>query len=263
MVKISKIQFLIVNLLLSSTDPDTLAANSWIVGGKIGGKDTVLIFRTCAVTAAAAKNEEIDDQNFAPSSGEKSRNQENIQPHSILEAQNSNKSNAQQVLMAKVIKKATTAKVRKKCDKLLKERTEQKPQISLSSSETSISSACDDPTDIETDIIHGLEQENAMSKSETALSTSKSAEEPMDEKENISDDPIDGGVSEEMPGASLKITFRFTNTETRLLRKILTSHGLIEAEENENFCLLWTGIHIKPDILRNLTPYQRVNHFPR
>lgn len=27
--------------------------------------------------------------------------------------------------------------------------------------------------------------------------------------------------------------------------------------------LLWTGCHIKPDVLRNMLSYQRVNHFPR
>lgn len=30
-----------------------------------------------------------------------------------------------------------------------------------------------------------------------------------------------------------------------------------------DFNILWMGNHPKPDILRNLMPYQKVNHFPR
>uniref|UniRef100_A0A182Q774 Tubulin--tyrosine ligase-like protein 5 n=1 Tax=Anopheles farauti TaxID=69004 RepID=A0A182Q774_9DIPT len=68
----------------------------------------------------------------------------------------------------------------------------------------------------------------------------------------------------EMPAAQLNICYKFINTETRLLRKILNAHGMGESgPECNDFNLLWTGIHLKPDILRNLAPYQRVNHFPR
>ncbi|XP_058465024.1 tubulin polyglutamylase TTLL5 [Malaya genurostris] len=68
----------------------------------------------------------------------------------------------------------------------------------------------------------------------------------------------------EMPAAKLNIFYKFVNTETRLLRKILSAHGMAESgSDSTDFNLLWTGIHLKPDILRNLAPYQRVNHFPR
>lgn len=67
----------------------------------------------------------------------------------------------------------------------------------------------------------------------------------------------------DMPGAKLKITYKIINTETRLLRRILHSHGLTEANDVETYNLLWAGAHIKTDVLRNLSPYQRVNHFPR
>lgn len=66
-----------------------------------------------------------------------------------------------------------------------------------------------------------------------------------------------------MPATLLGMTYRFQNTETKLLRKILSSHGLTEVSDEDMFNLLWTGVHIKPDILRNLVSYQRVNHFPR
>ncbi|XP_067616177.1 tubulin polyglutamylase TTLL5 isoform X2 [Eurosta solidaginis] len=66
-----------------------------------------------------------------------------------------------------------------------------------------------------------------------------------------------------MPAHKLKIKYKFIQTETKLLKKIFSLHGLTEVKNDENFNILWTGVHIKPDILRNLTPYQRVNHFPR
>lgn len=67
----------------------------------------------------------------------------------------------------------------------------------------------------------------------------------------------------EMPAALLNVQYRFLSTESRLLRKILHSHGIRESEEEPLFNLLWSGSHLKPDVLRNLAPYQRVNHFPR
>lgn len=70
-------------------------------------------------------------------------------------------------------------------------------------------------------------------------------------------------IRSEMPGAILNIRYRFINTESRLLRKIFISHGVKDSEDDHLFNVLWTGIHLKPDILRNLLPYQRVNHFPR
>lgn len=212
---------------------------------------------------------ELDDEH--PSTSSKHQKQ----PHAanddgdahtnVLEPQNQN--------TAKV-------KMRKKVDtfKGLKKRTHD----SLSSSETSISSACDDPTEIEADILkasQNLEQENSIDatnieaphqstvtkkkvgKNLETESNKVSSDETMNEKENVvTEDSIDAC---DMPAALLKITYKFTNTETKLLRRIVSSHGLKEAEDTQNFSLLWTGIHIKPDILRNLTPYQRVNHFPR
>lgn len=82
-----------------------------------------------------------------------------------------------------------------------------------------------------------------------------------EDKENLVIEPIE---KSEMPGAVFNICYKFMNTETRLLRKILSAHGLLEVGSDcHDFNLLWTGIHLKPDILRNLSAYQRVNHFPR
>ncbi|KAI5642791.1 tubulin-tyrosine ligase family domain-containing protein [Phthorimaea operculella] len=70
--------------------------------------------------------------------------------------------------------------------------------------------------------------------------------------------------SHAMPARTLKITYKLVNTETKLLHRLLQAHGLQEAPpESKDFNLLWSGLHPKPDVLRNLSPYQRVNHFPR
>lgn len=138
--------------------------------------------------------------------------------------------------------------------------TKTTPNESLSSSENSISSACDDPADVEADIANAESHEST----EHAEHGQEGDEEnEASNKELVSDAGPDDATRSEMPAAILNITFKFTNTETKLLKRILASHGLREAEENENFNLLWTGLHMKPDILRALKPYQRVNHFPR
>ncbi|KAJ8714240.1 hypothetical protein PYW08_007860 [Mythimna loreyi] len=70
--------------------------------------------------------------------------------------------------------------------------------------------------------------------------------------------------SSHMPARLLKITYKLVNTETKLLHRLLQAHGLQEAMADvKDFNLLWSGLHPKPDVLRALSPYQRVNHFPR
>ncbi|CAH0728625.1 unnamed protein product, partial [Brenthis ino] len=70
--------------------------------------------------------------------------------------------------------------------------------------------------------------------------------------------------SSHMPARVLNITYKLVNTETKLLHRLLQAHGLQEAPpESKDFNLMWAGLHPKPDVLRSLTPYQRVNHFPR
>ncbi|XP_049878099.1 probable beta-tubulin polyglutamylase isoform X3 [Pectinophora gossypiella] len=70
--------------------------------------------------------------------------------------------------------------------------------------------------------------------------------------------------SQNMPARMLKITYKLVNTETKLLHRLLQAHGLQEAAaDSKDFNLLWAGLHPKPDVLRSMSPYQRVNHFPR
>lgn len=136
-------------------------------------------------------------------------------------------------------------------------RLHRKPNDSLSSSENSISSCGDESVESEGDCIGSIPKaitRPADQGSSTAVINPKD--------DNCGYDEEDTYISE-MPAAVLKLTYKFTNTETKLLKRILSSHGLEEANESQNFNLLWTGLHMKPDILRNLTPYQRINHFPR
>lgn len=213
------------SLLRDTVTSGVSSKNPWITGGSIGSKNAVLVFKTSALLQHSQSN----DTHI---------------PKALL----SNKT------PLSVAKKAYDglASLKKKSLSTSFEMSKSAPG-SLSSSENSISSACDDPADLEADIANA-------EKTNTNVFTATQQKEH-DENE-APEDEEDAAVTE-MPAAVLKITYKFTNTETKLLKKILSSHGLTEAEENQNFNLLWTGLHMKPDVLRNLLPYQRVNHFPR
>ncbi|XP_054597550.2 tubulin polyglutamylase TTLL5 isoform X1 [Nothobranchius furzeri] len=65
-------------------------------------------------------------------------------------------------------------------------------------------------------------------------------------------------------GERFNMAFKIVRTESRLVRRILASHGFSEVHSNSNdFNLMWTGSHLKPYVLRSLQDYQKVNHFPR
>ncbi|XP_047201906.1 tubulin polyglutamylase TTLL5 isoform X3 [Girardinichthys multiradiatus] len=65
-------------------------------------------------------------------------------------------------------------------------------------------------------------------------------------------------------GERYNMAFKIVRTESRLVRRILSSHGFHEVHPNSNdFNLMWTGSHLKPYILRSLQEFQKVNHFPR
>ncbi|XP_039312801.1 tubulin polyglutamylase TTLL5 isoform X3 [Solenopsis invicta] len=66
------------------------------------------------------------------------------------------------------------------------------------------------------------------------------------------------------PAKQLHMTYKIFQTDTRLINLLLQSHGLIEVPINAtDYNVLWMGSHPKPDVLRNLLPYQKINHFPR
>ncbi|XP_049300964.1 tubulin polyglutamylase TTLL5 isoform X2 [Anopheles funestus] len=140
-----------------------------------------------------------------------------------------------------------------------------KRQLESSSSSSSLSNAS--MSSVKGGSGDEIDTEMSTSKSEPALAMAamdKKLAAHRKHKEENKENQQSAPTKTEMPAAQLNICYKFINTETRLLRKILNAHGMGESgPECNDFNLLWTGIHLKPDILRNLAPYQRVNHFPR
>uniref|UniRef100_A0A182LYQ2 Tubulin--tyrosine ligase-like protein 5 n=1 Tax=Anopheles culicifacies TaxID=139723 RepID=A0A182LYQ2_9DIPT len=140
-----------------------------------------------------------------------------------------------------------------------------KRQLESSSSSSSLSNAS--MSSVKGGSGDEIDTEMSTSKSEPALAMAamdKKLTAHRKHKEENKENQQTAPTKTEMPAAQLNICYKFINTETRLLRKILIAHGMVESgPECNDFNLLWTGIHLKPDILRNLAPYQRVNHFPR
>ncbi|KAM4662158.1 tubulin polyglutamylase TTLL5 isoform 2-T2 [Discoglossus pictus] len=65
-------------------------------------------------------------------------------------------------------------------------------------------------------------------------------------------------------GERYRLSYKMVRTDSRLVRSILTAHGFQEVHANSSdFNLMWTGSHVKPHLMRNLTSFQKVNHFPR
>ncbi|KAM3918235.1 tubulin polyglutamylase TTLL5 [Leptodactylus fuscus] len=65
-------------------------------------------------------------------------------------------------------------------------------------------------------------------------------------------------------GERYHLAYKMVRTDSRLVRNILSAHGFQEVNANSNdFNLMWTGSHIKPHLMRSLSSFQKVNHFPR
>lgn len=215
--------------------------NSWITSGQLGSKDAVLVFRTSILNSRNTDSEE----RMTSYNGSSSANSLNIMTSSCGDD-------------------ATEAKVLSSLPKSIINISDshispkKRLHESLSSSDNSIYSDGGDDY-VEPD------GGNSKSMSNDNVSIDEDNEGDVNEdKENNDHDQIDlfPDVSN-LPASKLKITYKFHNSETKLLKRIFSQHGLKETEGEQNFSILWTGVHMKPDILRNLTPYQRVNHFPR
>ncbi|XP_043224022.1 tubulin polyglutamylase TTLL5-like [Amphibalanus amphitrite] len=75
---------------------------------------------------------------------------------------------------------------------------------------------------------------------------------------NLDDEPPDP------IGRQYQMLFKMQNTDSKLFRRVMDVHGISESSASvSDFNILWTGVHPKPFVLRNLYDYQRVNHFPR
>lgn len=247
-------------LLQDSATSGLSPANPWITGGQLGTKNAVLVFKTSALIKYSDSCGDQDDQVVPTSSSESTSG---LMKEKNISCKTKEKSSINKKLMSSNFD-------------LYKKRLNISTPDSLSSSENSISSACDDPTELEADIAKAEKSEDSAERQcladadsgnvglyESTTSTSSTDKENVKNVGETELDEMDDISLTEMPASILKITYKFTNTETKLLRKILDTHGLKEASENQNFNLMWTGLHMKPDVLRGLTPYQRVNHFPR
>lgn len=222
-----------------------MQSNQWVTNGTLGSKDAVLVFRTSVLAAAAVTA--TSSHNF---------------DHPDLYSETPSASSTCAELSKAGSEKAYVAAIslpqNLNGDRRIDTETfnfnekKTKKRALESSSSTSSSSS--------------LNSNNSMTESQLAesngdLASGGSKDLDSENKENIIVAPID---KDEMPAALFNITYKFLNTETRLLRKILNGHGLVETPHDAtDFNILWTGNQLKPDMLRNLSQYQRINHFPR
>lgn len=225
------------------------STSQWVCGGAIGSKNAVLVFKTDALVFHGRTD---DDSYYS----------ENLQNHPHL---SNEKSRFPPVMDAKSI--TSLKRVNTPLFDVYR-KSNMKPSISMSSSsDNSISSACEDPFDFEAVISKAEKSSDSNDKDKKAVRLSLKAE-AFDSKTNSASIDHDQSIDDDdnvidMPAKLLKMTYKLTNTETKLLKRILSSHGLKEAKECQKFNILWTGLHMKPDVLRGLLPFQRVNHFPR
>jgi tubulin polyglutamylase TTLL5 len=247
------LQFLtkLLTKIFSAKKPDKsvqqMQSNQWVTNGTLGSKDAILVFRTSVLAASAA-----------PSST-------NAFDHPDLYSSETPSASSTCTELSKVgnEKSYVTAmalpqnvrgdrRIDTETFNFIEKKTKKR---SLESSSSTSSSSSLNSSNSMTESQLG----NAESSGDLAAGTSKDSD--SENKENIIVAPID---KDEMPAALFNITYKFLNTETRLLRKILHGHGLVEVGHDANdFNLLWTGNQLKPDMLRNLSQFQRINHFPR
>ena len=222
-----------------------MQSNQWVTSGTLGSKDAVLVFRTSvlASSAASSSTQNFDHPDLYSETPSASSTCAELSKVGSEKAYVAAISLPQSLTGDRRIDTETFNFIEKKTKKRALE----------SSSSTSSSSS--------------LNSSNSMTESQLAENNGKLASGGLEEsdssenKENIIIAPLD---KEEMPAALFNITYKFLNTETRLLRKILNGHGLSEVGHDANdFNILWTGNQLKPDMLRNLSQYQRINHFPR
>ncbi|XP_034664428.1 tubulin polyglutamylase TTLL5 [Drosophila subobscura] len=253
--------------------------DDWITSGKMGSRDAVLVFRTNILNPKTRKN--LSESYSSPVLPESSSNVEStnvsrkgehdMSSLSLPSCSNEALNGSKQRKIYVSFRNSVHIKQTENSDF---QNTAKKINKQYSSSDASMSSEGEEPTrniqnkfralknipnDINSNLAEDATKESGYDSATPAKSiTNISASE---EDECATEDDEECGIV--MPAYKLKITYKFIQTETKLLRKIFDVHGLREVEGDSNFNLLWTGVHMKLDILRNLAPYQRVNHFPR
>lgn len=226
-----------------------MQSNNWVTNGTLGSKEAVLVFRTSVLTASPAASSSTHCFDYPESESPST---------SSTCAELSTKSQSNDKLYSNSLPKSsrridteTFNFNEKKSKKRYMELSESASSTSSSSSSSSLtSSSSGENTELE-------KSQNDSKNNQDENESDKLSE----NKENVIVDQMDKA---EMPASVFNITYKFINTETRLLRKILYSHGLNEVSHDAmDFNILWTGNQLKPDMLRNLSPFQRINHFPR
>uniref|UniRef100_A0A183BJC2 Tubulin--tyrosine ligase-like protein 5 n=1 Tax=Globodera pallida TaxID=36090 RepID=A0A183BJC2_GLOPA len=65
-------------------------------------------------------------------------------------------------------------------------------------------------------------------------------------------------------GETFNMCFKLIKSESRLVKSILFSYGFLQCSSKNQKCnLMWTNTHLSTLSMRQLHPWQRVNHFPR
>ena len=65
-------------------------------------------------------------------------------------------------------------------------------------------------------------------------------------------------------GSRYHLTFKVVQADAKIVSQIFHAHGFHEVgSANQDFNLMWTGSHPKPQSFKSMLPHQRVNHFPR
>jgi len=65
-------------------------------------------------------------------------------------------------------------------------------------------------------------------------------------------------------GSRYHLTFKVVQADAKIVSQIFHAHGFHEVGSlNQDFNLMWTGSHPKPQSFKSMLPHQRVNHFPR
>jgi len=254
--------------------------DDWITSGKLGSREAVLVFRTNILNPKIRKT--LSEKSSAQALSETKDNVEEpvpCQKKSEQKEPTSSETSSKEALSGSTQQKIYLLKTPQQCDKsdkLTFSSPFKKILNRYSSSDTSISSEGEEPAHsrecksrvlktsqntINIKLAADLSKESGYESTAPAKSISNT-EVSEEDPEVTSEDDDEYGVN--MPAFKLKITYKFHQTETKLLRKLFNVHGLTEIQgESNNFNLLWTGVHMKLDIVRNLAPYQRVNHFPR
>ncbi|XP_042216637.1 tubulin polyglutamylase TTLL5-like isoform X2 [Homarus americanus] len=69
----------------------------------------------------------------------------------------------------------------------------------------------------------------------------------------------------ENPAANkYNMTFKFSQSDSKLIRMLMEAHGFTEVESSSSFFnMYWGNAHFNPNEIRQLHDWQKVNHFPR